>query len=149
MICSVFVLMLTMRRRSRLIDQQLSEPTGEDEPRRAPEGGLPLGAVGKPSEAVERAVAPRREQDERLHAAQADPQTAEHEAAPRRERDERRQERKARRLAAIAEAAKSGTPTPGTPTSGTSTAAAPTLSRAVQTTQTASSSASRRSFWPG
>jgi DnaJ domain len=120
---------------------QRTEPTGDDEPRRTLERGLPLGAAGQQLEAVEREVAPKREQDE--HAAAFEPRTVEHEAAPRRERDERRQERKARRLAAIAEAAKSGTSA-----SGTSASAAPTLSRAVRTTQTASSAASPRSFGP-
>jgi len=115
-----------------------TEPTGEDEPRRAPEQSLPLGAVGKQLEAVERAVAPRREQDERPRTAESEPQTAEREAAPRRERDERRQERKARRLAAKS----------ATPTSATSMSATPTPSRAVQGTQTASSAASPRSFGP-
>jgi len=117
---------------------QPTEPTGEDEPHRALEQGLPLGAAGKQLGAVERAVAPRREQDERTRGAELEPQTAEREATPRRERDERRQEHKARRLAAIAEAAKSATPTSATPTP----------SRAVQTTQTASSAASPRSFGP-
>jgi len=112
---------------------QRTDSTGDDEPRHTPERGLP---AGQQLEAAERAVAPRREQDE--HAAAFEPQTAGHEAAPRRERDERRQERKARRLAAIAEAAKSGTSTSGTSTQ----------SRAVQTTQTASSAASPRSFGP-
>jgi hypothetical protein len=64
-----------------------------------------------------------------------EPQTPEHEAAPRREHEERRQERKARRLAAIAEVAKSGISTP----------AKPTPSR-FQGTQTASSATSPRSF---
>jgi curved DNA-binding protein CbpA len=122
---------------------QRTDSTGDDEPRHTPEQGLP---AGQQLEAAERAVTPRREQDE--HAAAFEPHTAEHEAAPRRERDERRQERKARRLAAIAEAAKSGTSASGTSTSGTSASAAPMLSRAAQTTQTASSAPSPRSFGP-
>ncbi len=122
---------------------QRTEPTGEDEPRRTLERGLPPGAAGQQLEAVEREVAPRREQDERPHAAEFEPQTAKHEAAPRRERDERRQARDARRLAAIAQAAKSAAPT-----SALSTSATPTPSRAVPRTQTASSVASPRSFGP-
>jgi curved DNA-binding protein CbpA len=117
---------------------QRTEATGEDEPRRTLERGLPAGATGQQSEAVEREVAARREQDEHARAAELEPQTAEREAAPRREQDERRQARKARRSAAIAEAGKSGT----------STSVAPTPPRAVQTTQTASSAASPRSFGP-
>jgi curved DNA-binding protein CbpA len=110
---------------------QRTDSTGDDEPRHTLARGLP---AGQQLEAAERAVAPRREQDE--HAAAFEPQTAGHEAAPRRERDERRQERKARRLAAIAAAAKSGTSATLTP------------SRAVQSTQTASAAASPRSFGP-
>jgi hypothetical protein len=112
---------------------QRTEPTGEDEPRRTLERGLPLGAAGQQLEAVEHEVAARRKQGERPHPAEFEPQTAEHEAAPRREPDERRQARKARRLTAIAEVAKSAMPTPP---------------RAVQATQTASSAASPRSFGP-
>ncbi len=110
---------------------QRTDSTGDDEPRHTREQGL---AAGQQLEAVEREVAPRREQDERPHAAALEPQTAEREAAaPRRERDERRQARKARRLAAIAEAGKSTTPK---------------SFRAVQGAQTASSAASPRSFGP-
>lgn len=112
---------------------QRTEPTGEDEPRRTLERGLPPGAAGQQLETVEREVAARREQHDHPRAAELEPQTAQHESAPRRERDERRHARKARRLAAIAEAGKSAT----------STSATPTPFRTVQGTQTASSAASR------
>jgi hypothetical protein len=114
---------------------QPTDSTDDDEPRRTLERGLPLGATGQQSEAVEHEVATR-ELDQRPHDAALEPQTAEHEAAPRREQDERRQARKARRLAA--EAGKSAI----------SMSVAPTPLRAVQTTQTASSAASPRSFGP-
>jgi curved DNA-binding protein CbpA len=114
---------------------QRTETTGEDEPRRALERGLPPGAAGQQLDTVEREAA-RRQQDQHPRAAEFEPQTAEREAAPRRERDERRQARKARRLAAIAEAAKSAAP------------ATPTPSGAVQRTQTASSAASPPGLGP-
>ena len=107
----------------------------------------------------------RREQDERSQAAELERQTAEREAALGREQDQRhhsteherqkaerevmpREERKARQLAAIPEAAKSATATSATPTSATPTPVTPTPSQAVQGAQTASPAASPRSFGP-
>jgi len=106
----------------------------------------------EPTEGVEREAALAREQAEHSQAAEREQGTAEREAAPGRGQEERvpaagherrkterepaprlREEHKTRQLAAIPEAAKSGTPTP---------------SQAVHGAQTASLAASPRSFGP-
>jgi curved DNA-binding protein CbpA len=121
-----------------------TDPTGGDEPGRRLERGVTVSAVSKLSAETEREAALAPEQDERRQAAEREQPTSEREAtlgrerpkaerqaAPRRQQDERRPERKARQLAAAAEAAKSETPP-----------------QPVQGAQAASSAASPRGFGP-